>query len=128
MDQNNKEYIVTKIEKYDEMFEDTDASVMQKCLINLICTCIFLVLYRNTFTFTILPEYLDDGVVNQILDDVSLFGVAITSYNGFANLAKLIKSVYAAIMSQIWNNKLQKNDIENQTGTLTIENNEGKTR
>ncbi len=123
MDKNIKEYIVTKIEKYDEMREDMAFyESTLKSLINWICLAIFELLYKIHLTG--LPEDLDI-VVNQILDDVAFFGLVITSYNVLAGNIKLL---YAAIMSKIWNNKLQKNDIENQAGTLTIENNEGKTR
>lgn len=121
MDKNNKEYIVTKIEKYEEMYDDaTSGELMVKYFINIICVVIFAVLYKINLS---LPEDLDI-VVNQTLDSISLFGVAIP----LSNLSiGVIKMSYATIMSEILKNKLQKNDIENQT-ELIIENKEGKTR
>lgn len=116
MDKNNKEYIVTKIEKYDEMISETAV----KGIVNEICFVLFMILRR--ISLPNLPENLD-MVVNQILSDVSLFGFVITSFN---MASYLIKLPYYSIMCKIWGDKLQKNDEESQIETLTIENNGGK--
>lgn len=123
MDKNNKEYIVTKIEKYEEMYDDeANKETIIKPIINGICLLIFVVLH--TLTSSSLLGNLDT-VVNQILDDVSLFGVAITGSN---SLRSILRPLYCSIMGKILVNKLQKNDEESQIETLAIENNGGKTR
>lgn len=122
MDKNNKEYIVTKIEKYEEMcgYENFHEPIV-KSVINGICLIIFRILDAIDFLPS-LPEDLDI-IVNQILDDAFMFGIAITSYN---NLIYMIKGVYGFIMINKLE-KLQKNGIENKPEVI-IENNGGKTR
>lgn len=124
MDKNNKEYIVTKIEKYDEMYDNDENpwKSIAKSVINGICLIIFKILYNTHFQ--VVPG--DSNIVaNQVFHDAFMLGIGITECN---NLNYIIQGVYSAItIGKELKNKLQKNDIENQT-EIMIENKEGKTR
>lgn len=116
MDDKQKEYIVTKIEKYDDISIDS----IIKLMINSICALVFILI--NRINISDLPDNLE-VFINQVLSDVSLLGMTIAATSVLINC---IKAVYFSLRGMALTKKIE--DYDKDGLLINEESKEGKQR
>lgn len=116
MNDEEKQHIVTKIEKYNDIIMDSGASIY----VDYLCAMMMIIIHKIHFIG--LSDDID-MVANQILNDICFFGITGASLDF---IIQCIKALYLTLGNHILIKK--RNDYNKLEELTNEENNEGKIR